>query len=265
MQITKCILLLFVVIFLSPSVLRAEFLGVNYNENNSQVVKIDETTGASTLVGLSGFSRLNSMARNRQGTIYSASSNKLITINPVTGEGTNIATLSADIRGMGFSAADVLYGIKEGRPDYLVTINTGSGAVSLVGNTGLWGIQALEFSPAGILYGWDVGSGYLSSGHGLVTIDPATGVSTPVSSTIGTIDVQTLAFGNNSELYGAGKGAFYSIDVGTGAATLIGTGNYLDLRGIAFFPVPEPSTLALLCIGGIGLIAWSWRRNCKAV
>jgi hypothetical protein len=255
MQITKCISLLFVVILLSPSVLRAEFLGVNYNDNNSQVVIIDETTGASTLVGLSGFSRLNSMARNHQGTIYSASSNKLITINPVTGEGTNIATLNA--------AADVLYGIKEGVPDYLVTINTDSGAVSLVGNTGLRGIQALEFSPAGILYGWDVGSGYLTSGHGLVTIDPATGVSTPVSSTLGTIDIQTLAFGKNNKLYGAGQGNFYSIDVGTGAATLIGTGTYKDLRGIAFFPVPEPSTIALLLTATISGLLW-WRRRAKA-
>jgi hypothetical protein len=261
----KRAVLLVAVIFLLGASARGDFLGVGWDSTNSPVVRINETTGASVSVGLSGFSHLNSLAINSVGNIFATSPNTLITINPSTGEGTTIALLNADIRGLTFASGDVLYGIRdvgESKSDDLVTINASSGAVSLVSTTSLPGLQSLEFSLEGTLYSWDIGSGYLSSGHGLVTINPITGAATPVSPSIGTINIQTLSFGSNGILYGAGTNKLYTINTNTGEATLVGTGGLFDIRGmVCLNSVPEPSTLALLGMVALGLLAYACRQR----
>lgn len=236
------------------SVARADFLGVQFFDNASpaQVVRIDSATGAGTAVGLTGFDRLNSMARSSAGVFYSHSDDTgdLISINPVTGAGTAVVPVADDLRGLAFSPADVLYGIVDdgiGNEDNLVTIDTASGGVTVIGNTGATGLQALTFAADGTLYTYDVIAG-------LGTIDPATGLFTDVNPAVdaaGSGGIQTLAFGANGTLYGS-RDVLFTLDVTTGQATLVGDGSYTDVRGMSL--IPEPASLSLLGVAGLGLL-----------
>src|SRR4051812_26895597 len=174
----------------------AEIIGVTFSTGDSafgSLYSINEHTAVSTLIGSTGASRLNSLARRADGTLFSAggdSNNQLYTINPVTGTATVVATLSsADFPGLSFAPNGTLYGIHNNGtpnallPDDLVTINTATGAVTLVGTTPYVGIQDIAFSPTGALYGWEVGAGN-GIGVGLITINPATGTAADVNPTV---------------------------------------------------------------------------------
>ncbi len=78
-------------------------------------------------------------------------------------------------------------------------------------------------------------------------------------------DIFTLAGVNTAyaSLTTAGGGAgLYTINLATGAATLIGAINGQALDGLAVAPVavPEPTTLALLALGGIAAVGIRRRR-----
>jgi hypothetical protein len=220
-------------------------VGVQFSATNSPLYGIDSASGAGTLLGSTGFARLNSLARNAAGALVSASitnpgSSELITINPSTGAGALLTAISfgatvPDIRGLAYSPADVLFAIQEvvGGSDILYTINPANGVGTIVGATGLPGLQGLDFSPSGQLFGWDVGlSG--SNGAGLVTINTTTGVATDVNPAVGGIALQSIAFHSSGTLYGAVDSQLYSINPTTGAATLIGGSGFAGLRGIEF-------------------------------
>ena len=79
---------------------------------------INPTNGVGSVIGLTGFNYLNSLARDKSGNLYSACGNQLIRINPATGAGTSVANLnfdlaqSLDIRGLAFSPDGFLYAIQ---------------------------------------------------------------------------------------------------------------------------------------------------------
>src|SRR5262245_38578334 len=81
---------------------RAEIIGVSFAflGSNSSVVRVDPVTGVGSVIGVSGFPAMNSLAENSSGTLYSAVDNppgsapQLITIDPNTGAGTLVATLN---------------------------------------------------------------------------------------------------------------------------------------------------------------------------
>lgn len=251
-----------------PSYAMADLIGVTWTD--ALAVRIDEITGTGSTIGHVGFDELNSLDVNSSGTFFSvcSSSKTLITINPITGDGTAVANLSCDIppdvRGLAFDPTGVLFASIDGPgPDmgdlnYLYTIDVATGQCTLIGGTGLTSLQSITFSPSGILYGWEVSASWVGQG-GLVTIDPLTGIATDVNPSVGGANssIQGIAFAPDGTLYGA-RDSLYEIDPLTGEYSSIGSGGYYDVRGIAYIPIP--STILLLGSGLVGFLGISGKR-----
>lgn len=116
----------------------------------------------------------------------------------------------------------------------LYSVDASNAALSLIGNTGINQLGALEFASDGTLYGYNAG------GASLYTIDPNTGTSTligPLNN--GFIYEGGLAFGNGVA-YGVNQGGnsapyLFSLNLTTGQATNIGQmSNYHDINGLAW-------------------------------
>ncbi|MBI4340816.1 MAG: PEP-CTERM sorting domain-containing protein [Candidatus Omnitrophica bacterium] len=251
----------------------ATILGVSWE---GSVVSIDSSSGSSSSVGSSGFSGLNSLARSSTGQLITVAGHPLLTtdstlvdINPSTGAGTSLGTITGlpagTIRAAAFSSSDVLFAIANGggpfsttEADDLYTINLSSGVPTLIGNTGFAGIQGLAFAPDGTLYGWDVTSDF--TGAGLIALNPSTGSGSDVNALVGEagVDIQALAVASDGTLYGA-RNTLYLIDSTTGSPSAVGSGGYPDVRGIEVLgrsngppptsPIPEPATWWLLGLG----------------
>ena len=111
----------------------------------------------------------------------------------------------------------------------LYVVDSDSGASTLVGTYGVKGVVAQAFSPDGTLYA--ISNASLSTLGQLATVDiQHTGAATPIGSPAG-VPLEAMAFGPDGTLY---AGSFntnnlYTINVSTGAATLVGA---LGFRGI---------------------------------
>ncbi len=99
---------------------------------------------------------------------------------------------------------------------------------------------------AGTLYGLG------DNPHVLVTIDTATGATTPVGSEFPfDYDAGGLAFDENGTLWGiADNGLIFTIDSGSGSVSVVAA----TLPGLHGLAIPEPGTglVALLALGAIG-------------
>lgn len=239
----------------------ATLLGVTLT---GDVYHIDEVTGAETLVGGSGFF-VNSTARDPlSGTIYSASTQGLITIDPLSGAGSLIGSGGIMLSGLAFGPDGMLYGARnpfaaEGFSDRLVRVDPATGVQSDVGPFGgqFGAVQAMAFVDD-TLYGWD-----LRATGGLFTVDLATGAATDLpAGTPFTQDMQGLATSaDGTFLWGISRGAagsLLTLDPLTGEQVPVGvpvTG--VDFRGLEDLgvlvdppgtPVPSPASLALAAL-----------------
>jgi hypothetical protein len=214
---------------------------------------IDSGTGAGVLLGATGFTSLNSMAKDPgTGRIYANSGATIIEIHPVTGVGTAVVTTSlSSIRGMAF-LGNTLYAVQDGNPDTLYTVNLSTGASTLIGGTGYNGIQGLT-ATSGTLYAWEIGSGNCV-GVGLVTLNPATGAATDVNAANGNqiCDVQALCTAPSGAVF-AVQNNVYRVDLNSGLLALVGGGGYSDVRGAEFIGTPFTLTRQGPCPGPIGL------------
>lgn len=262
-------------------------LAVNFGGGNtvpSQLFSVNEATGAATAIGSTGSFALNSLAATPAGELYTVGTspgtsgslaNVLLRINPATGAATPVATLSlgggrngASIRAMAFSPAGVLFAVYSSNPPgssvfavpELFTINPSSGVGTLVGSLGEHAVQAMDFSPGGVLYGYALNATVGGAGVGLVTINPATAAVADVNPAVpGTTNGQGLSFTPDGTLYG-GNTTLVRIDPATAIETSIGpTG--ADLRG--FEVVPEPS--AAFGLAAAALAATGRRRRVRLI
>lgn len=251
----------------------ADLIGVSFSGN---VYYLDPGTGTGAKVASAGVGGINSLAGSPSGQLYCVghdpvtSGENLLTLDPASGQASIVAPVSlgtgSSIRALSFSPDGVLYAIQNGggpgtvgQADLLYTLNTATGAATLVGSVSFVGVQAIAFSPEGTLYGWDGGTG--TDGAGLITIDPATGAATDVNPMVGGNNdtAQGMTFASDGTLFGA-RNDLHIIDRNTGAVSAVGAGGYTDVRGIAFVstsPVP-PSNLTATAVSRTRVnLTWS--------
>jgi hypothetical protein len=125
----------------------------------NRLITINPATGQPTSVAPSfygpNFGDVDGLAVSAGGTIYGSHINtpspSLFSVNPVTGVGTQVGTLSMAVVGLDFADDGTLYGvtipdIQNGGPSRLVTVNPANGAIHDIGPIGLNTIQAIGFA-----------------------------------------------------------------------------------------------------------------------
>jgi hypothetical protein len=233
-----------------------EALGVSWDGFS---YRVNVATGAATQLSRPD-EFFNAMARNSAGEFFASDNfNAIYAIDPVSGAAalvTGIAGLgdSQSIRGMAFTANDRLLAVAS-TPfgvsiDLLYELDLTTGQGTLIGSTGLEGLQSLAIAGSGVVYSFDLDD------RGLVTIDPATGATVDVSTVNGTqgATIQSLALDRRGALYGIGQSAIYLVNRKTGVLTELADFT-LDVRGIEF-AVPEPGAGWLMAaVAAMGAIA----------
>ena len=161
--------------------------------------------------------------------------------------------LSGLLIGANAASAGVLYAISGAgnAPSSLYTVDTTTGAATLVGATGFSHVNGIDFHPVtGVLYGMSsVGFNQFGPSQ-LITIDPTTGAGTLVA-TIATPDqlfnVPDISFDSTGTLHafvqrdnvtsGGGFDDLYTIDLTSGLPTRVGeAGVEVSRTGLGFDP-----------------------------
>jgi hypothetical protein len=230
------------------------------NNSNDEIYAVDVQTGATTLHTLRDEANAIADVEFGLGAWYAGSTNDntdLIRIEPGTGT-SQYVTMTFPAGGNVVTAlefiGDTLYAgftTEGGGPSSLVTIDTETGLVALVGPMGI-------DSPTGGL-AWDGATLYtVNSGQSgaatLYTVDTSTGAATPVgpveTAPGAGVTLTGLEFGRDGVLYALGRGPnedqLFAVDPATGDATLL---PLLDAAGnryvaIATGPVASPCNIA---------------------
>lgn len=245
-----------VVLFaLALPVRAAPLLGHDFG---SMLYDVDTQTGAASDPRDTGlqFENLTGIALSPGGVLYGLSDCEwLYTIDPATGAAVRVAGVP-----LPFGEGDIdfdpttgtLYGV--GFSTGLVTIDPSTGDATTVG--GLQGVgdaSAMAFNAAGSLYVLDTGN------DGLLEVDKSDGsilagvtLSTPLGSAAGMdFDPETgLLYVADGET--DSTDTLYTLGISTGTLTPIGTTLTGGMAGLEF--IPEPTTVSLLAIGGLGLM-----------
>lgn len=166
------------------------------------------------------------------GTVNAAGNSTLVRLDPATGALLQtIGPVGYVINGLAFDpTSGKLYGSTststcEGCTANIVTINTTTGAATLVGSTGQGQVATITFTPSGAMYGWsDVVTTPTGQGDDLVSINKATGAATWVGDSAISTAVQSFAINSSGVAYLVNyNGNTYTVNLATGAPTLVGS------------------------------------------
>ena len=277
--INPTILFLCLTTCLRPADVQAELTLYATDTTSDNLFALSLTDGSGSVVGPFGSAdAMGGLAYDAvNGILYGSdvASGNLYSINESTGAATLIGPLGARLmQGLAFrNTTGMLYGTAyPGAGDLMTSlyrIDTATGAATSIGSTGFDSVSGLAFHPVtDVLYGVaGVATGVL------LAIDQATGAGAIVADDIQAID--GLAFHPfTNVLYGVDNGtgqtpdSLYTIDLSTGAASLIGptsVGNNLGLEFGGYSVVPEPASVSLFAVGAVlmltGYRRWANRQN----
>lgn len=255
---------------------------VGLNSQN-QLSRIDTMNiGGATNVDITGLTAGDRLVgidtRPKDGKIYGISlSNQVYTINEMTGVASFVAALSAPViqanLGYGidfnpmadFGTAASLRLLSSAGDNFAV--NASTGVVGNAVNKIAAGFTAVGYSNSMLMPTAAPASTalyYIDSNTDTLSMAPSA-FNTPTITTVGALGVDVLK-ANGFEVLGNGQAyaalnvdagtslatGIYSINLGTGAATLIGTYNG-TLSGLTVSAVPEPGTYAMMGLGLLGL------------
>lgn len=156
---------------------------------DSNLYRIDASTGAATFVGNMAIEGPDGIAFDDNDVLYVTETyelGNLYTVDVTTAVPTLVGSLDGlpvddNMTGLAFDPIDgTLYGSTGGstKPDTIYTIDKSTGAVTLVGSTGLGGSTPdLFFDDAGNLFGSKGGGG---GSNTLISIDPLTAAGTAI-------------------------------------------------------------------------------------
>jgi hypothetical protein len=231
----------------------AEASGYLYGSDGatSDLVLINTADGSSTLVGnMAGLSNGVGLAYNpNTSTMYTRDFDTLFTVDYTSAATTAVGPSGSFITALAFSTDySTLYSVDQSTGDFY-HVAPGTGAATLVGNTGISTPLDLTMSSTGTLYACDIGGD-------IYTVNPASGASTllwPLVTPDGLTSIQFDPFDN---LYGVTltSDMLISVNLGDGSSS-VGGGPIIrqDIRGMAF--VPEPASFMLIGLGGLALSA----------
>lgn len=270
--------------------------------NGGNLLTINRNTGVATLVGNMGIGGVPSLSVDPiTGIMYAGGGGgnpDIYTVNPANGATTLVGASSlgfSSIGGLDFRADGTLFAavniLGNGRTgaDHLAALDTLTGVAVIIGPFGnivepapfpadgtgssdLEGIEAIAFSPTGVLYGASSTRGAAGLQSTLFTIDLLTGAATPLALIANSLGdspsggVVSLQFASDGTLYGgtaraqgeaADGGFLITINPTTGLFDFVGgvsaTGG-VSLGGLAAENIPEPSTLLLGTMASLGLM-----------
>jgi hypothetical protein len=181
------------------------------------------------------------------GTLYGttgASSNELIIIDPSTGAGVVVATItgtSSSITEIEFRNDEVLFGTGGGGLSEVVTLDPLTGVATIIGTHPFGAVNGMDFDSGVNLLGSHFNPGVSTD---LVVIDQTTGGFASVIGPIFTAEVVTgLTFSSGGTLYGVAHltganqpSSLYTIDPATGTPTLVGPIGFDKVGAIEFGP-----------------------------
>lgn len=257
---TKLKLMSFIIVVLlvsmgmMPGVVFAEplFCAVGWN---GEFTHIDASIGQVAPTRSDLPSDLQALAWSPSGELYAGRDGDIYTLDSLTGDMVHFLSIDLDIRGMAFSASGELYvtGGPAGSSDPLQIVDIGTGTYTYPGD--LWGdvddCQGLAFSPGGQLYGI-APHAHTYGTYDLFTID-LDDVETHLVGSYVTANInQSIAFTSDGSLYALGGSQFAQLDPISGSVIGPVFGLSGDYRGLAV--VPEPGTVLLVGLGGLGLL-----------
>ncbi len=257
----------------------ATLFGTNYGAPDD-FFQINTSTGQATGSGATGnpdVGDLTSDTRAGSARIFgidlsAGGPNDLLQIDTGTGVASVLSTITGAVGRITSIAFDTVSGVLYGNTtlgfgggsDRLYTIDVGTGVATEIGAIGFDNVFALAFDMAGGLYGVS------DRTNELLSIDTGSGIGSLIGST-GLNTVFDLAMDPDSGIMYASDAfstdSLYTIDLGTGATTLVGgfnNPNATNIAGLAFdvAAVPLPGALPLF-FAGLGALGLIGRRRRK--
>jgi len=280
-------------ILAGPGTAAASFVTLYGTDGQTgNLIQVDPNTGVGTIIGSLGFPVPALAVHPTTGVLYAgqgAGLPNVYTVDPATGKATLVGNSGlgfSAIAGMDFRADGTLFAavniVGNGGTggETLATINPVTGLATVVGAFGVSGIEALAFSPSGVLYGASTVRGTGLPDNTLFLINPLTGQATAIGAILNTatgaglsggvtaleFDADGTLFAGTARALGAGTdgGRLITIDPTTGAFSFVGgvgaTQAGRPLAALAGIVIPEPAGIALFGLGAVGLVGYVARR-----